>query len=96
MSNSKRKPLLSNDGILDIVGRGKHLGADVDRATGGLVIRDHYERLIDEGKLRVVEEVAISEEGLMHGRCVGCKYTHQMAFLSDCSYCPGCGQPIKR
>lgn len=95
MSNSKRKPLLSNDGILDIVGRGKHLGADVDRATGGLVIRDHYERLIDEGKLRVVEEVELDNSIPGFLMCPKCQRDMRDDDWGGFEFCP-CGNKIKR
>jgi hypothetical protein len=88
--NNERKPLLSDDGVLDLVSQGKNLGAAVDRATGGIEIRDFYERLITEGKLRVVEHASPVHKlsGLL---CSICSISWQ-----DDQYCRGCGNKIKR
>ena len=59
---------------------------------GGISIRDFYENLITTGKLRVVEEVEVIGHGFSLGHCNGCgKQT-----LKAHTYCPGCGNKIKR
>lgn len=47
----ERKPMLSNDGIHDLMPQNDNIGASVSRSVGGLIIRDHYENLISSGEL---------------------------------------------
>lgn len=65
--SSKRDPLLSDKDMIVsleemVCHRGYAGGAcwdTIERQMNGLEVRNHYERLIDEGKLRVVEEVEV-------------------------------------
>ena len=84
MSN-ERKPLVS-DSQCEFVGFDSLGPADAAET-----IRDHYERLITEGKLRVVEEVNYDDD-----KCSKCRTPIQI--MSDCyfpDFCPGCGNPTK-
>ena len=59
-------------------------------------VRDFYERLIDEGRLRVVEEVdsiPIILGVTMSAKCSGCGLR---PLMFNFAYCPGCGNEIKR
>ncbi len=75
--NNERKPFLSDD------------EANCDDGHG-LFVRDYYERLITEGKLRVVEHASPVHKlsGLL---CSICSISWQ-----DDQYCRGCGNKIKR
>lgn len=58
----------------------------------GRQVRNYYERLIDEGKLRVVEEVEWNKKWPGCGKCA-----HPWSLLLEKSvFCPGCGNKIKR
>jgi hypothetical protein len=78
--NNERKPLLSDD-VLS--------GIDIMDNAAWLV-RERYERLITEGKLRVVEHASPVHKlsGLL---CSICGISWQ-----DDQYCRGCGNKIKR
>ena len=78
--NNERKPLLSDD-VLS--------GIDIMDNAAWLV-REQYERLITEGKLRVVEHASPVHKlsGLL---CSICGISWQ-----DDQYCRGCGNKIKR
>jgi hypothetical protein len=78
--NNERKPLLSDD-VLS--------GIDIMDNAAWLV-RERYERLITEGKLRVVEHASPVHKlsGLL---CSICSISWQ-----DDQYCRGCGNKIKR
>lgn len=91
MSN-ERKPILSDEAAISLI-------CSIDESPWKTV-RDHYERLIAEGKLLVVEEVEtvpiLSFIGweMQCGSCgtrVGNVYEKGIM-----SYCPGCGNKIKR
>ena len=66
----------------------------------GLFVRDYYERLITEGKLRVVEEVTVSSDyycSLCHFDCSDAARDFADGTSSFIyNYCPGCGNHIKR
>lgn len=103
MSN-ERKPLLRDKSIesmarnsSDAIVSATIMDSDFDdRAseafrTGeevGRNVRRLYEDLITDGKLRVVEEVEWSKY------CSVCDWKLEMD--SAYTYCPGCGNPIKR
>ncbi len=53
----KREPMLSNDGIHDLMPPNDNIGASVNRSVGGLIVRDHYEALIASGELIVKSEL---------------------------------------
>lgn len=60
---------------------------------GGLLQgREFYENLITSGKLRVVEEV---EWDRKKPGCAKCGHPWSV-LLTISTYCPGCGNPIKR
>lgn len=61
-------------------------------------VRDFYERLIDEGRLRVVEQVTHEERGGFV-YCSGCDWSApwEIGGMSpNMKCCPGCGNKIKR
>jgi hypothetical protein len=78
--NNERKPLLSDDVLSGI--------EIMDNAAW--LVRERYERLITEGKLRVVEHASRVHKlsGLL---CSICSISWQ-----DDQYCRGCGNKIKR
>jgi hypothetical protein len=78
--NNERKPLLSDDVLSGI--------EIMDNAAW--LVRERYERLITEGKLRVVEHASPVHKlsGLL---CSICSISWQ-----DDQYCRGCGNKIKR
>lgn len=98
MSN-ERKPLLSDEEIID---EQEAWNGPID---GGIVakmsetytarwVRDFYERLITEGKLRVVQEVELNyADGCSTCLC-NCGWIQLMEDEFNC--CPGCGNKIKR
>jgi len=58
-------------------------------------VRNYYEHLIDEGKLRVVEEVEFNKKtipfsDIEYTSCSGCSYI----IYNDYIYCPKCGNKI--
>jgi len=86
----KREPMLRDDAMVGLCEAGQLYPWQKEARK----VRDHYERLIDEGKLRVVEEVeeaALPPLGLMRG-CPRCKRKWTAIDL----FCPGCGNKIKR
>jgi hypothetical protein len=96
MSN-ERKPLLSDEamsGVVTFPGGAKRYEHEMD----GDEVRDFYERLITEGRLRVVEEVDL-DAGRGHSFIRGiyrpCTVCKTKVYNGDV-YCPGCGNPIKR
>ena len=107
----KREPLLSEFGIIEWAQEKALDMAQADDADPNWVSaysaglrsgmrggRDYYERLIDEGKLRVVEEVVAKGQNNVVGLmvtdwwCSGCSRRLQR---SD-NFCPGCGGRIKK
>lgn len=89
MSN-ERKPLLSDGDAGNIAWDAYKVSSSPE--LGGIAVRDHYERLITDGKLRVVEEVE-DIGGRYDGYiCSGCSNESVEWF----NYCPGCGNKIKR
>jgi hypothetical protein len=78
--NNERKPLLSDDVLSGI--------EIMDNAAW--LVRERYERLITEGKLRVVEHASPVHKlsGLL---CSICGISWQ-----DDQYCRGCGNKTKR
>jgi hypothetical protein len=66
----------------------------LDQLAVGII--DHYESLIDDGKLRVVEEMDSTPTRVgvtMSAKCSACGLKPMMF---DFAYCPGCGGRIKR
>jgi hypothetical protein len=103
MSN-KRNPLLSDEDIDNVL---TSVMPDIDYGFGGegqwmeqgaIILRAEYERLIDEGKLRVVEEVDPVEKSNFYSYgCPNCSWTWKyMGEPIKYNYCPGCGNKIKR
>jgi hypothetical protein len=100
--NNERESLLSDKAVANIaesLRRTKDLTniAALHLAQGIVICRDHYERLIDEGNLRVVEEVELDDDGC----CPKCGAFLWMPDAADGStlmgkYCPECGNKIKR
>jgi hypothetical protein len=104
--NNERKPLLSDKDI-DRLGP-----CDVSKhpVTGEYQyvrvplcaeeVRDYYEHLIDEGKLRVVEEAdAVSVPSFTHGeiQCSKCEGRLGNTYADALpNYCHRCGNKIKR
>lgn len=97
MSN-ERKPLVS-DSQCEFVGFDSLGPADAAET-----IRDHYEYLITEGKLRVVEEVElVGNDYDCMMECSGCGWHICWQYIdtditstSEMLFCPGCGNKIKR
>lgn len=110
--SKKREPMLSDEyrqlmenSCLDgpstegLDAQSRHASGSELFRTGFNRARSAYERLIDEGKLRVVEEV-----GLDHRH--NCKSCGRSNAYEDCmsgtmednlnNYCSGCGAKIKR
>lgn len=57
--------------------------------------RAYYERLIDEGRLKVVQEVEYIDATSALFKCSGCDILELNSRPLD-KFCPGCGNPIKR
>lgn len=90
------KPLLSDNALY---GRRNKAGRQVP--LSGLEVRDYYERLIAEGKLRVVVEVGNVSAYPGDFQCSGCGCKMYETYSDhvvdrELVYCPGCGNPIKR
>jgi hypothetical protein len=109
--NNERKPLLSDKDIQKIsepvIGKfddipsipfgGNAIGSWLVGFTfGAEKVRAYYESLIDEGKLRVVEDVAPS---FIHGeiKCGKCEGRLGNTYADALpNYCHRCGNKIKR
>ena len=92
---NERKPLLSDYELRGIVDDAlREGGYEVEIASKE--VRRRYERLIDEGKLRVVEEVAPSfiNGEIKCGKCEGRLGNTYADALP--SYCHRCGNKINR
>ena len=96
----KREPLLSDDAMGAMRGEYAYLfsGHKHDKEAwtiGALEVRKHYERLIDEGTLRVVVEIEVEWPGSGVTSCPvqGCGKT---IISPEDNFCPGCGGKIKR
>jgi hypothetical protein len=89
--SDERKPLLSEDERWGLCSDSTDLFA-IDRTIA------YFQRLIDEGKLRVVEEVEVVrkyiDSGGSYEECSGCGYID--LFHVHMIYCPGCGNKIKQ
>jgi hypothetical protein len=101
--NNERKPLLTHKGIEDVISEaGDVFDWSNDgqwQLVGGTAVRDHYERLITEGKLRAVEEVTVDDDGNCSGcgKWVGYPNDPLAAWSGELpKHCKNCGQPIKR
>lgn len=105
MSNEKRAPLLSDDGYRSII---DNLAEDcgVDETGAGLwaytcmsetarAIRDHYERLITSGELRVVKtaRVICSADTGWNPQCSECQKTIEGSDIDIGEFCR-CGAKI--
>jgi hypothetical protein len=96
MSN-ERKPLLSDKSAGDIAWDAYKVSSSPE--LGGIAVRDHYERLITEGKLRAVAEVTVDDDGNCSGcgKWVGYPNDPLAAWSGELpKHCKNCGQPIKR
>jgi hypothetical protein len=80
MSN-ERKPLLSDDVMAEI---GLNVRDDDGASVTGNAVRDFYEQLITDGKLRVVEDAGDGKY---------CKVCDDKMDRSK-PFCSGCGNPI--
>jgi len=92
------KPMMTDDQLDDL--RWQHDVSDGWVHTGVedeamLKVRDFYENLIHEGRLRVVVEVDVDNVSTYPGdfRCSACDGWTRSVLLN---YCPGCGNKIKR
>ena len=96
MSN-ERKPLLSDDDAKSLMAE-HNIGRLFTQRFVTNLVRDYYERLITEGKLRVVEEVEFSSEKRNWVMCSNqmCRQEITVQNAFDYNYCPGCGNKIKR
>ncbi len=101
MSDSKRKPLLSDDECYTFAME------SIGPRDAAEMVRDHYEHLITEGKLRVMEEVdnfmspyPIAKEvfGCSNCQTVFDRHTKHSKHgrIRVIKFCPGCGNKIKR
>jgi hypothetical protein len=88
--NNERKPLLSVEKLVDEFCEVHPYHAQIYAKQTACWVRDFYERLITEGKLRVVEHASPVHKlsGLL---CSICSISWQ-----DDQYCRGCGNKIKR
>lgn len=79
--------------------RAKRIGDALAYASGDAWgVARWYEDLIDEGKLRVAEEVEAIEHWSFI-KCSGCGLSYPWeadALIGTINYCPGCGNKIKR
>ena len=102
-----RTPLLSDADIQKIVDRWISTAKEHETETRLVEIavcdppypaswvRDYYEHLIAEGKLRVVVEVGLMiSEGQEY--CGKCGHIVEDYDGDPYRFCPGCGNPIKR
>ena len=99
--DTERKPLLSNQQVID---EEEAWNGSIDGGAQGKLaathtarwVRDTYEHMITEGKLRVVEEVEgdISIPGFVECKCKRVDVRRDTWELYN--YCPGCGNKIKR
>ena len=101
---SKREPLLS-DGRLDGLCHEAGEPNDQPDYCGGpglysaTLVRAFYEDLIDSGKLRVVVEVEFVDNDYdANVDCNRCGWSICYIHIEDnpMTFCPGCGNPIKR
>lgn len=96
----KRDPLLSNVELreLELMGRvttkNGTLGVIIGERSSSRMVRDFYERLIDEGRLKEVGGVEFVRHVGSH--CSGCGFLDTEYHGEDFNFCPGCGNPIKR
>jgi hypothetical protein len=100
MSN-EWKPLLSDEAMAKI---GLNVCEDDGAHITGNAVRDFYEQLITDRKLRVVEEVELvlhydpCKEETSPNRTpslVTCSGCHTPMYYLPYAYCPGCGNKIK-
>ncbi len=100
--SDERKPLLSDVDLAYIAYDGKpEAGSVMPVEKAVTIVRDYYESLISEGKLRVVEEVElvwrVNERNIGCHYCSFCDRPHPMTIgLKEGNYCPGCGNKIKQ
>ena len=95
MSN-ERKPLLSDEAMDRLYPQAARVGPDRVEPFDELAeaIRDWYEQLITDGKLRAVEDVDVEWDDGGIGKCA-CGQLFLIEYDLDCKYCPGCGNKIK-
>ena len=104
--SKKRNPLLSDEamsGVVTFPGGGKRY----EHEMAGDEVRDYYEHLITEGKLRAVEDVEFvkwrhaSSDLMLDTECGGCGFEsiadERGNVPSDrWKFCPNCGNKINR
>ncbi len=85
--SDERKPMLSDEGVSELCMTG-HGMASFETAMIARRVRDHYESLITDGKLRKVVPVKVrmTQRGPVSECC--------NAWIEGFSCCPGCGNPI--
>ena len=85
----ERKPMMTDNAIF---GRRNKSGRRVPMA--GFEVRDHYETLITQGRLRVVKECVLLDDPEWPGsKQLGC---NGRGPITDEEFCPYCGNLIKR
>ena len=103
--NNEREYLLTDKAAGDIAWDAYKVSSSPE--LGGIAVRNYYERLITEGKLRVMEEVdnfmspyPIAKEvfGCSNCQTVFDRHTKHSKHgrIRVIKFCPGCGNKIKR
>lgn len=101
MSREKKREPMLNDGDAGDIAWAAYATTSSPE-VGGIAVRDYYERLIDEGKLRVAEEVEFRNNDYdCYITCSGCHdgvpyYVWDEMPDGMSLHCPGCGSKIKR
>jgi len=93
---NKREPLLSEEMARNIM---KNCAYNPGTMNPVSETRAFYESLIDSGKLRVVEEVEFVDNDYdANVDCNRCGWSICYIHIEDnpMTFCPGCGNPIKR
>ena len=93
MSTTPREPLLSNDGLMDM------MYATEDGKRPSEKVREFYEDLITHGKLRVVEECGYVPADTWCSVCIckGCgEACSDAGEIEPYPHCPHCTRKIKR
>jgi hypothetical protein len=106
--NNERKPLLSVEKLVDEFCEVHPYHAQIYAKQTACWVRDFYERLITEGKLRVVEEVEWTTDQYGRQVCKRCYEHNKTCKKKDvipsgiilkthgANHCPGCGNKIER
>ena len=97
MSEKKREPLLSEDVICGLDLANSLYGEErVALEVGMRMGRSFYERLIDEGRLRVAKEVEAMPTRVGVTLSAECSECGASPIRHVFTFCPGCGGKIKR